>query len=308
MNCSLGRRRLPQATREHYIKYLFLLPALVALVILLAFPILSSFTYSLTNKSLIYPKTSFIGLENFLSILHDEAFWNSALNSFLFTVGIVSLQFLFGLVAALALNRIKRFQGVFRTLLIIPWTFPNIVMTFTWTWLLNDLYGPVNGYLLNWNLITQPILFLGTQGMTIMSVILIMTWFGAPFMMVNVLAGLQSISRSEYEAAKIDGANNFLVFWYVTLPHLKTLIGLILCLRFIWVFNNFDFIFLFTGGGPGTATETLPLYAYRLGWKLNDLGMSAAVAVILFIVLMVATSIYFRMLGKKEKISDHEAL
>ena len=299
--------RFTRLSRERIVQYAFLLPALIALAVLLAFPIMSSFTYSLTNKSLIYPKTSFVGLDNFLSILHDQAFWNSALNSLLFTIAIVALQFLLGLVAAIALNRIHRFQGFFRTLLIIPWTFPNIVMTFTWTWLLNDLYGPINGYLLDWNLIKQPILFLGTQGMTITSVIMIMTWFGAPFMMVNILAGLQSISKSEYEAAKIDGANNILIFWYVTAPHLKTLVGLILCLRFIWVFNNFDFIFLFTGGGPGTATETLPLYAYRLGWKLNDLGMSAAVAVILFIVLMVSTSLYFKMLGKKEKISDNEA-
>lgn len=293
--------------KERMIQYMFLLPAILALVVLLAFPIISSFYYSLTNKSLIYPKTSYIGIENFIEILRDEAFWNSSRNSLFFTIAIVALQFLVGLVAAISLNRIRHLQGFFRTMLIIPWTFPNIVMTFTWTWLLNDLYGPVNGYLLSWDLVKQPIQFLGTQGMTITSVIMIMTWFGAPFMMVNILAGLQSISKSEYEAAKIDGASNLLVFWYVTLPHLKTLIGLILCLRFIWVFNNFDFIFLFTGGGPGTATETLPLYAYRLGWKLNNLGMSAAVAVILFVVLMGATMLYFKMLSKKEKLSDNEA-
>jgi len=293
--------------KERMVQYMFLLPAIIALVVLLAFPIISSFYYSLTNKSLIYPKTSYIGIKNFIEILHAEAFWKSSRNSLLFTIAIVSLQFCVGLIAAIALNRIRYFRGLFRTMLIIPWTFPNIVMTFTWTWLLNDLYGPVNGYLLNWKLIKQPIQFLGTQGMTIASVIMIMTWFGAPFMMVNILAGLQSISKSEYEAAKIDGASNLLVFWYVTLPHLKTLIGLILCLRFIWVFNNFDFIFLFTGGGPGTATETLPLYAYRLGWKLNDLGMSATVAVILFIALMGATTLYFKMLSKKEKFSDNEA-
>lgn len=287
---------------EKSLRYAFLLPALIVLVLLLGFPILSSLYYSTTNKNLIYPNTHFIGMDNFKTVLSDPVFWSSFVNSIKFTILIVAAQFLVGLVAALALNHIRHYKGLFRTLLIVPWTFPNIVMSSTWSWLLNDLYGPVNGILMKMGIIDKPILFLSDPVLAASSVVLVMTWFGFPFMMVNILAALQSISKSEYEAAYLDGANALTAFRHITLPHLKSVIGLVLCLRVIWVFNNFDFIFLFTGGGPGNATETLPLYAYRMGWKMNSLGGASSVAVILFIFLMIGTLIYFHIINRKERM------
>ncbi len=285
---------------DRNLKYFFLLPALVLLALLLLFPIASSVYYSMTDKSLIFPGSKFIGFQNYVEVLGDRTFQRAFLNSIKFTALIVCAQLVVGMVAALALHHIRRFRGLFRTLLIIPWTFPNIVLAFTWRWLLNDLYGPINHALMSANLIEKPILFLSSPTMAGISVVLVTTWFGFPFMMVNILAGLQSIDKSEYEAANIDGAGPVMSFLYITLPHLKVVLGLLISLRAIWVFNNFDLIFLLTGGGPGDVTETLPLYAYRTGWGLNSLGKASAIAVILVLFLLVGISLYFRFLNRRE--------
>ncbi|MEG1926435.1 MAG: sugar ABC transporter permease [Ruthenibacterium sp.] len=286
---------------EKRLQYIFVIPALSILALLLGYPIISSVYYALTDKSLIRPTATFVGLQNFIEIFQDSVFKVSMLNSIFFTLAIVSLQLAVGMIAALALNAIPKFKGFFRTLLIIPWTFPNIVMAFTWNWLFNDLYGPINATLLKLGIIDSPILFLSKPNLAIMSVILVMVWFGFPFMMVSILAGLQSISRSEYEAAQMDGANALQSFRHITLPHLKNILGLITVLRIIWVFNNFDLIFLLTGGGPGDATQTIPLYAYRTGWGLNNLGKASAIAITLLVFLVLCSNLYFKALEKKSK-------
>ncbi|MEG2166476.1 MAG: sugar ABC transporter permease, partial [Ruthenibacterium sp.] len=201
---------------EKRLQYIFVIPALSILALLLGYPIISSVYYALTDKSLIRPTATFVGLQNFIEIFQDSVFKVSMLNSIFFTLAIVSLQLAVGMIAALALNAIPKFKGFFRTLLIIPWTFPNIVMAFTWNWLFNDLYGPINATLLKLGIIDSPILFLSKPNLAIMSVILVMVWFGFPFMMVSILAGLQSISRSEYEAAQMDGANALQSFRHIT--------------------------------------------------------------------------------------------
>lgn len=282
------------------LKFFFLLPAILLLLLLLGFPIISSLYYSFTDKSLIYPGAHFTGVENYISILKDKAFLNAFFNSIRFTIYIVVAQLIVGMTAALAQNHIRRFKGLFRMLLIIPWTFPSIVIAFTWNWLFNDLYGPISTTLIALGFIDKPLLFLASPQLAVFSIVLVTTWFGFPFMMVSILAGLQSIDKSEYEAAYIDGANALKSFLYITLPHLKVIIGLIVSLRIIWVFNNLDLILLLTGGGPGNTTETLPLYIYRTGWGLNSLGKAAATAVILVIFLMIGIMLYFKLLNKRE--------
>lgn len=292
-------RKAMQAHFDKCFKYYFVFPALGILVLLLGYPIITSLYYSMTNKSLIKPSYHFIGFGNYAALLRDDTFWLSFRNSVFFTIVIVGLQLLLGMVAAICLDRITKGKGLIRTLMIIPWAFPTIVMSFTWSWLFNDLYGPINGLLTALGLITKPILFLSDPQLAALSVIIIMVWFGFPFMMVNILAGLQSISKSEYEAAEIDGAGALQKFKHITVPHLSTVLGLLIVLRIVWVFNNFDLIFLMTGGGPGTSTQTLPLYAYRMGWGLNSLGKASAVAVLLLVFLLICSNFYFKVMNLK---------
>ena len=125
-------------------------------------------------------------------------------------------------------------------------------------------------------------------------------WFGAPLIMVNVLSALQTVPKDQYEAATLDGSSAWQSFIYITVPHIRRVVGLLVVLRTIWVFNSFDMIYLITGGGPAGLTQTVPIYAYNTGWGLKMLGRSSAVTVLLLIFLLLVCSLYFRLLNKWE--------
>lgn len=283
------------------LQYFFVLPACLIVLVLLGYPVVSSVFYSFTDRNLLSKEYSVVGIDNYLRILKDSEFWVAFKNSLVWTVSSVTSQLVLGMLAAVLLNRIKHFKGLFRTIFIIPWAFPNIVMAFTWKWLYNDLYGVINKTLLNWNIIKEPILFLASPKLAMLSMVIINTWFGFPFMAISILAGLQAIPTENYEAAKIDGANGWHSFLYITIPQIKNVIGLVVILRTIWVFNNFDMIFLITGGGPSSSTETLPIFAYKTGWVMNNLGQASSISVILLIFLLLISSVYFRVLKKSEE-------
>ena len=133
------------------------------------------------------------------------------------------------------------------------------------------------------------------------TLVLINIWFGAPMIMVNVLSALETVPKDQYEAAQIDGARPWQSFYYVTVPHIKMVVGLLVVLRTVWIFNNFDLIYLITGGGPAGITQTIPLYAYNMGWSTKLIGRSSAVTVLLFIFLIIICGIYFAVINKWEK-------
>ena len=137
--------------------------------------------------------------------------------------------------------------------------------------------------------------------MVFITLILINVWFGAPMIMLNVLSALQTIPQDQYEAAQIDGASRGQQFRYITFPHIKVVVGLLVVLRTIWIFNNFDIIYLITGGGPANKTTTIPIYAYNMGWGTKLLGKSSAVTILLLLFLLVVSFIYFAVITKWEK-------
>ena len=209
-------------------------------------------------------------------------------------------QLAVGFSGALALNRIKRGSGIYRTLLIIPWAFPSIVLAFSWKWILNGVYGFLPNALVKLGICATAPEFL-SGNLAFPTLVFVNIWFGAPLMMVNILSALQTVPRDQYEAAQIDGANGWQSFFYITIPHVRNVIGLLVVLRTIWVFNSFDIIYLITGGGPANKTMTVPIYAYNLGWGLKQLGRSSAVTVLLLIFLLIVCSMYFKLLNKWEK-------
>ena len=279
----------------------FITPAFLVTILLLAYPICISVYYSFTNKSLLGKAVKFVGFNNYVSVLQNPEFYHALWNTLVYTVISLSLQLFFGFIVALSLHKINRLKGMFRTLVLIPWAFPMIIVTFTWSYLLNDLYGIVNAKLLHWNLIAQPIQFLANPKIAMLTVSLINVWFGVPLFAINILASLQTISRDLYEAAQIDGASPFQRFRFITLPFVRVVVGLLIILRTIWIFNSFDLIFLLTGGGPGTSTETVPIFAYRMGWTLYSLGRSSAVTILLLLFLTAACLIYFKILDHWEE-------
>lgn len=295
---------LKQSNRLDKIKHSgvwFVLPAILVIGLLLLYPVISSVFYSFTSKHLIKAKWEFVGLKNYIAILTDEDFWSSFFTNLKWTIASLACQLLVGFTAALALERVKHCQGIYRTLLIVPWAFPSIVIALAWKWILNGVSGFLPHMLVKLGICETLPQFLTSGNVAFWTLVFINTWFGAPLIMVNVLSALQTVPKDQYEAAQIDGASSWKSFLHITVPHIKTVVGLLVVLRTIWVFNSFDMIYLITGGGPGGATETVPIYAYNVGWGLKQLGKSSAVTVLLLIFLLLVCSLYFRILNKWDK-------
>ena len=286
------------------INLVFVLPAMLIVFLLLVYPIFSSIYFSFTSKNLIRPYYKWIWFDNFKFVLTNPEFYRAFLNSIKWTILSITGQLLVGFIAAISLNKIPKFSGFYRTLLIIPWAFPAIVIAFSWKWILNDVYGFIPNLLTQLHITKENINFLADPKTAFWIVLFINIWFGAPLFMVNILAALKTIPREQYEAAIVDGASSFQVFRYITIRHIRGVIGLLVVLRTIWVFNNFDLLYLLTGGGPSDLTTTLPIYAYKTGWNLKRLGTASAVTILLLLFLMAVCFGYFKLLNKWEREDD----
>lgn len=284
-----------------YARWIFVLPALLIVSVLLIYPIFSSLYYSMTTKHLIRPVYDFVGLANYKAVLTDANFFRAFLTSILWTICSLAGQIFIGFTSALAVNRVKHGKGIYRTLMIIPWAFPTIVIALSWKWILNGVSGFLPNLLVQLGICQTLPQFLSDSSIVFATLIFINVWFGAPMIMVNVLSALQTIPQDQYEAAQIDGASKFQQFRHITVPHIKVVVGLLVVLRTIWIFNNFDIIYLITGGGPANLTTTVPIYAYNMGWGTKMLGKSSAVTILLLMFLMLICILYFAILAKWEK-------
>jgi multiple sugar transport system permease protein len=280
---------------------LFILPAVLIVVLLLVYPIFSSIYFSFTSKHLIRANYAWVWFDNFKFVLTNPDFYRAFVNSIKWTVYSIGGQLLLGFASALALNKIPRFSGIFRTLLIIPWAFPAIVIAFSWKWIFNDVYGFVPNLLTVMGVTDSNINFFADPNFVFGAVVFINIWFGYPLFMVNILSALKTIPSEQYEAAVMDGATSWQSFWFITVRHIRGVIGLLLVLRTIWIFNNFDLLYLMTGGGPSDLTTTLPIFAYKAGWGLKQLGVASAITIILLLFLMGVCLLYFRYLNKWER-------
>ena len=225
-----------------YARWIFVLPAMVIVGALLIYPIFSSLYYSMTTKHLIRPAYDFIGLANYQDVLTDPDFFVAFLHSIIWTIASLAGQIFVGFTAALCVNRVKHLKGVYRTLMIIPWAFPSIVIALSWKWILNGVSGFLPNLLVELGICSELPQFLSDSSMVFITLVLINIWFGAPMIMINVLSALQTIPQDQYEAAQIDGASKGQQFWHITVPHIKVVVGLLVVLRTIWIFNNFDII------------------------------------------------------------------
>lgn len=281
--------------------FCFILPTLLVMGLLLLYPVVSSLFYSFTSKHLIKQSYELVFFENYVKVLSDPDFWHSFFTNIKWTICSLVGQILVGFTAALALERIRYGKGIYRTVLIIPWAFPSIVIALSWKWILNGVSGFLPNFLVKLGLFDTVPQFLSSSQLVFPTLVFINIWFGAPLIMVNVLSALQTVPQDQYEAALLDGASAWQSFIHITLPHIRIVVGLLVVLRTIWIFNSFDMIYLITGGGPGGLTKTVPIYAYNVGWGLKMLGRSSAVTVLLLIFLLIVCMLYFRLLNKWEK-------
>jgi len=267
--------------------WVFLAPALLATAVIVLLPVLNTVWLSVHQVILYRPHSRpFVGLENYAKALASPVFWEALRHSLIWVVCAVSLQFVFGFTAALLLNRTFAWRGIARALIVVPWALPSVIIGLIWTWMLDFNLGVLNHLGVRSGLLSAPVPWLAQSGTAMASVILALMWQGIPFFAVTLLAGLQAIPAELYEGASIDGAGTWAKFCHITVPGLASVIATALLLRMIWVANSLDLILVMTGGGPGTATQTLPLHAFLTAWAGGNYGEGSALAVILTILLL----------------------
>ena len=276
--------------------YFLLLPSLALIFGFIFYPFLTGVLYSLREGSLL-KLGEFVGLGNYLSVLRQPDFQHALYFSFIFALFNVVGCYLVGLVLAMMLNQNVPAQGFFRVCLLLPWIIPSVVSVMSWRWFIADENGLAN-IMLGW-LGVGPIYFLSTPKLAIFSVILVKIWRSFPFMMLSLLAALQTIDRSLYEAAQLDGASRWQTFRFITFPHLTGVSVVLWILMTIWTVNDFDTPWLLTQGGPSNATENLIVLAYRYTFSGNDVGMGSAVAVITLVLLMFLALWLLRQQGER---------
>ena len=283
------------------IPYILVAPAFILMLLVVGYPILNSIYMSFLDYTLFKPKDiKFVGLANYLKVLSDPIFRESLLNTVLWVVFGVFFQFLFGLILALLLNRKFKGRGIVRSVILIPWVTPGVLIGLMWRWMYDGNYGVINDILSKLHIIDNFIPWLSSSDTSMASVIITIIWQGVPFFAIMLLAGLQAIPQELYEAAYVDGAGSWHTFWHITLPMLKPTILISTLLRIIWVANSVDVIYIMTGGGPGYSTHTLSVYTYIKAQKALDFGYSATLAIYLTVMLASVAFVYFKNLNLKE--------
>lgn len=278
--------------REQAIGIALLAPTVLLFGLLILYPMLQSFWLSLHRTNTLTQRHSWVGLDNYAALAADPAFWTSFLNTLIWTGGAVVLQLAVGVGVALLLHGSLIGRAFARGLVLFPYLLPTAVAVLVWRWLFNDLYGFLNHLLLSLGLIEKPVAWLSQMPDAMISVILVGTWKFFPFVVIAVLARLQSIPDALYEAARIDGARRWELFKDVTLPQLSGVLSIVVLLRAIWDFKEFDLVYLMTGGGPGIGTQTLPILVYRQAFQMLHFGRGAAVAAAMCVFMLLFFAIY----------------
>ncbi|GHV93378.1 ABC transporter permease [Spirochaetia bacterium] len=286
---------------------LSMVPAMLGLACVLVYPVIVGVYWSFTNMSILRNTSKFVGLQNYITLFKTDELWISMRNGLVYTAATICIQIIWGVGLALLLDRClsAKVSRAFRLIFMIPWTFPVIVTVLVWGWLYSD-QGIISTMLFQNNLISEPMSYLASKATALPAVIFVHSWTGVPLMMMSTLAGLQTIPQDEYDVARIEGASPLQVLRFVIMPNVSRILQVIIVLRCVWIFNNFNLIFLLTGGGPGVSTQNLPIIAYRYGWQTFEMGKSSAVSVIMLILLVIMFCVY-QLVNKKVKGGDDDA-
>jgi multiple sugar transport system permease protein len=287
--------------RDRTLGYLFLAPALLVVIGLVAYPFVSAVLLTFQQKTAGAPGR-FIGLDNYRELLSMDVFWRTVFNTVFYTASAVAIKFVVGLSMALVLNQERWFNNFFRSFLLIPWAIPTVISALNWRWIYDDASGLINNVLVRLNLIEETISWLSDPHLAMFAVIAVVVWQGTPFFTMGFLSGLQAIPKELYEAADIDGATVMQQFRYITLPSLRPIFITVVMLSSILTAAGIQFVLVLTNGGPADRTMIFPLLSYTLALGgAQRLGMGATVSLFFFPAFVVL--IYFltrRMLREKE--------
>ena len=283
--------------------WLLLAPSLLLIGGLILYPILYNLWLSFFDKHAFMPVQAFVGLRHYRYFATDPEFWSSFYYGVVYAAVTMAFQLVLGVAAALLLNEAFRGRNLLRGVVLFPYLIPTIVAVILWKWLLNDSYGLVNHLLLVAGVVHAPVAWLG-KDYIMSSLIITSVWQFFPFVVVTYLARLQTIPPELYEAARVDGATAWRRFLHITLPATRTVLFVIILLRSIWMFTKFDTVWLMAGDGAVSRyIRTLPVYAYARSFTYLQAGMGAALAVLMFGMLLAGTVVYFRLFRDEETLS-----
>jgi ABC-type sugar transport system permease subunit len=258
--------------------FLLVAPIVLLVLALVAYPFAYAIYLSMTRKYVGLPPV-FVGLENYIRLSGDGFFLRAVQNSFIFTFGSVGFKLVLGMVMALVLNSKIRFRALWTGVLLIPWVAPTVVSALNFLWIFDYSLGVLNYLLVRvFGILPQGVGWLSEPGTAMASVIAVNIWRGFPFFGISFLAGLKAIPAELYEAAAVDGAGPLERFVHVTLPGLKNIVIIVVLLSTIWTFNDFAIVYILTKGGPGGATQVLPVFTYEMAFGAQRLGEAIAVA------------------------------
>ncbi len=296
--------------QERTLGYVLLVPALVLLIVFVAYPFAFGVYISLTDAQ-IGSAGQFVGLENFFALLSDAIFRQTVFNSFLYTIVTTILKTILGMGMAILLNQAFPLTRLVRAAVLLPWIVPTVLSTLAWLWMFDSTYSVINWMLNSFFHLQGPVwlsdrldfkigdISLLKTSWPMISIILINIWRGIPFYGISFLAGMQSIPMELYEAAIVDGANAWHRFWRITLPLLRHVISIVLLLSIILTLADFQIVYVLTRGGPANSTHLFSTYAFQLAVPSTELGMGAAVSMYMFPILAIV--VFFTLISLRKE-------
>ena len=283
--------------KDRYMWMVFVLPGIVLLILVLGWPAITSILYSFETEQV---GDAAFTLSNYASLIKDPFFKTTFWNTGIFVFFSVAAHMVLGLAVAMILNRALPAKPLFRVIALLPWVVPDVVAGIIWKWMLDPIYGSMNDLLLKLGIINNPVEWLSNPKLAMASVVVVNLWRGFPFVMLILLAGLQSIPKHLYEAAAIDGAPRLQQFIHITLPGLRKMIVVALALDIVWEVRRFGLIQAMTQGGPGILTEVLSTYTYKQYFQFFRFEYASAISVVMTIVLLLISLPYIWMISQEE--------
>jgi multiple sugar transport system permease protein len=272
--------------REGVLGPLFVAPALLLLLVLVAYPFCMALYFSLSDAFIGRP-SEFIGIQNFVNLWESDAFRQTFQNAFVFTGIAIAVKLVLGVTLALLLNQQLWFKRMIRGAVLLPWVIPTALSTLGWWWMFNSLYSVVNWTGIALDFMTAPgPNWLGQKYYAMTAVIVVNIWRGLPFFAITILAGLLAIPKELYEAAEVDGAGPVRQFFTITLPLLKPVLGIVILFSTIFTFSEFNIVYVLTHGGPINSTHLFATLARQVGLESGQIGEGAAISLYLFPVLV----------------------
>lgn len=274
--------------------WVLLLPAITIFVFMIFYPFVNSIFISLTNRNLLYARSTFIGLEHYRKLFSDPNTFSLIVTTVKFVAFSTLAPFIIGLIWALLMNQKFKGSEFLRGLTLVNWIIPGIAIGFLWSWIFNGDYGILNAMLVKLGLIDKNIIWFGGRQTSMLAVVVARTWQMFPWYMAFIMGGLQGVSNEQCEAARIDGVNNIQMFIHVIFPAIKPVLMLILLLGTIGNLQHFDLINVMTAGGPERATSTFAIEVYQKAFKEYNLGRAASLGVIWALMLSLFSAFYLK--------------